>query len=124
MCVFPIRHYSSLWMTSPERSFGSNQVVLGGMMLPVSAMSISCFIVTGYNARATRISPLSTRRFSSPSPRMPPTKSMRLSERRSLMPNISSNMNFEEMVTSSTPIGSASSYVPGFAVSEYHLPLR
>ncbi len=32
---------------SPLRSLGSNQVVLGGIMLPVSAMSISCFIETG-----------------------------------------------------------------------------
>ena len=38
---------SSLWITSPERSLGSNQVVLGGMILPVSAMSMSCFIDTG-----------------------------------------------------------------------------
>lgn len=35
------------WMTMPERSFGSNQVVLGGMMLPVSAMLMSCCIETG-----------------------------------------------------------------------------
>ena len=38
---------SSLWITRPERSLGSNHVVLGGMMLPVSAMSMSCFIDTG-----------------------------------------------------------------------------
>lgn len=38
---------SNLWITSPERSFGSNQVVFGGMMLPVSAISINCFIDTG-----------------------------------------------------------------------------
>lgn len=38
---------SSLCMTRPERSFGSNQVVLGGMILPESAISISCFIDTG-----------------------------------------------------------------------------
>ena len=35
------------WMTMPVRSFGSNQVALGGMMLPVSAMRITCSIVTG-----------------------------------------------------------------------------
>ena len=39
--------YASSWITSPERNFGSNQVVLGGIMLPLSAMSISCFIDTG-----------------------------------------------------------------------------
>ncbi len=33
--------YSNEWITTPERSFGSNHVVLGGIMLPVSAMSIS-----------------------------------------------------------------------------------
>src|SRR5690554_1358736 len=37
----------NLWITSPERNLGSNQVVLGGMMLPVSAISISCFMETG-----------------------------------------------------------------------------
>ena len=47
-----------------------------------------------------------------------------LSERRSLIPNISSNIKLEEIVTSNTPIGSLSSYVPGFAVKLYHLPSR
>ena len=45
--LYLLYDYTSLWMTSPERSLGSNQVVLGGMMLPVSAMSMSCFIDTG-----------------------------------------------------------------------------
>ncbi len=35
------------WMTTPERSLGSNHVVFGGMMLPVSAMLMSCCIETG-----------------------------------------------------------------------------
>lgn len=39
--------YSSSCITSPERSFGSNQVVFGGIMFPVSAISINCFIETG-----------------------------------------------------------------------------
>lgn len=39
--------YASLWIASPERSFGSNHVVFGGMMLPESAMSTSCFMETG-----------------------------------------------------------------------------
>lgn len=39
--------YSMSWMTMPVRSLGSNQVALGGMMLPVSAMRITCSIVTG-----------------------------------------------------------------------------
>src|ERR1041385_2744059 len=38
--------YSRECNTNPLLSFGSNQVVLGGIMLPVSAISISCFIVT------------------------------------------------------------------------------
>lgn len=43
-----IRRYSSNeWITTPERSLGSNHVVFGGMILPVSAMSISCCIETG-----------------------------------------------------------------------------
>ena len=39
--------YYNLWITNPERSFGSNQVVLGGMMLPVSAMVSNCSMDTG-----------------------------------------------------------------------------
>ena len=40
--------YSSKeWITTPERSFGSNHVVFGVMMLPVSAMLMSCCIETG-----------------------------------------------------------------------------
>ena len=39
--------YSNEWITTPERSLGSNHVVFGGMMLPVSAMSINCCIETG-----------------------------------------------------------------------------
>ena len=80
---FKYDSYSKVWITRPERSLGSNQVVFGGMMLPLSAISIICFIETGYIAKATAISPLSTRRFSSPRPRIPPTKSMRLSVRKS-----------------------------------------
>ena len=33
-----------------------------------------------------------------------------------------SRIKFEEIVTSNTPIGSLSSYVPGLAVKEYHFP--
>ncbi len=46
---FELFGYSSAneWITIPERSFGSNQVVFGGMMFPVSAMSINCCIETG-----------------------------------------------------------------------------
>lgn len=44
-----------------------------------------------------------------PSRGFPPTKSIRRSERRSLIPRISSRIRLEEMVTSNTPIGSLSS---------------
>ena len=46
---------------------------------------------TGYKAKATFISPLSTRRFNSPNPRIPPTKSIRLEVRKSWMSQISAN---------------------------------
>jgi len=39
--------HSRLCMTNPLRNFGSNQVVFGGMMFPVSAMLINCFMDTG-----------------------------------------------------------------------------
>ena len=39
--------YTNSWIARPLRSLGSNQVVLGGMMLQVSGMLISCCIVTG-----------------------------------------------------------------------------
>ena len=39
--------YSNEWITTPERSFGSNHVVFGGIILPVSAMLISWRIETG-----------------------------------------------------------------------------
>ncbi len=39
--------YSSKCITRPLRSFGSNQVDLGGIIFPESAIVISCFIETG-----------------------------------------------------------------------------
>ena len=41
------RYFSNEWITTPERSFGSNHVVFGGIMAPVSAMFISCSMLTG-----------------------------------------------------------------------------
>ncbi len=38
---------SNVCMASPDLSLGSNQVVLGGIILPLSAMLISCFMDTG-----------------------------------------------------------------------------
>ena len=76
---------ANLCIIKPERSFGSNQVALGGIILPVSAIVISCFIETGYSANAIFISPESTLFFNSPSPLIPPTKSILLSERKSFI---------------------------------------
>jgi len=53
-----LSNQSKVWITRFERSFGSNQVVLGDMMLPVSAMSMICFMLTGKSAKATFISSL------------------------------------------------------------------
>ena len=39
--------HDNLWITSPERSFGSNHVAFGGIIFPLSAMSIICCIDTG-----------------------------------------------------------------------------
>ena len=39
--------YTNSCITNPERNLGSNQVVLGGIIFPVSAISINCFIETG-----------------------------------------------------------------------------
>lgn len=46
ICVY-LLSYSNECITTPERSFGSNHVVFGGIIFPESAMSISCFIETG-----------------------------------------------------------------------------
>lgn len=45
--ILPAGYSSKEWITTPERSLGSNHVVLGGMMFPVSAMLMSCCIETG-----------------------------------------------------------------------------
>ena len=121
---FLLNQFSNLWITKPDRNLGSNQVVLGGIMFPVSAISIICFMLTGYRARAIAISPLSTRFLSSPSPLIPPTKSIRLSLLRSWMLRMSRRIKLDEIVTSRTSIGSLSLYVPSFAVNEYQLPSK
>ena len=40
-------------MKRPERSFGSNHVLFGGMICPASAMAMSCSTVVGYMEKAT-----------------------------------------------------------------------
>ena len=42
-----IQLYDSLWMMSPERNFGSNHVAFGGIIFPLSAMSMICCMETG-----------------------------------------------------------------------------
>jgi phosphoserine aminotransferase len=55
MQAFSTFQSSRVCITNPERNLGSNQVVLGGIILPLSAISMSCFIETGYRARARPI---------------------------------------------------------------------
>ena len=73
--------------TKPSRGFGSNQVDFGGMIKPASAISVSSYSWTGYIAKAATQSSLHLF-TSSPSPRMPPTKSIRSSPLKSWMPRI------------------------------------
>ena len=65
-------------MKIPLRSFGSNQVDFGGIRSPASATDSSSSIDVGYMEKAIFMS-ASQRRSSSFTPRIPPTKSMRLS---------------------------------------------
>src|SRR6266496_420724 len=73
--------YQIKCVNNPSRSFGSNQVLLGGITFPLSAILNSCSIVTGYKLNAICISPLSTLFSNSFKPLMPPMKSIRLSVR-------------------------------------------
>ena len=63
-----------MWQNMPSRSFGSNQVLLGGMIPPVSATTIKSSMSVGNIEKAQAYSPLSTSFSSSSVPRMPPTK--------------------------------------------------
>ncbi len=74
-------------MKSPLRSFGSNHVDFGGIIRPASAISVRSSSVVGYIENAIFIS-VSARFSSSVRPLMPPTKSILLSVRGSVMPNI------------------------------------
>src|ERR1039458_9149277 len=62
------------WQNIASRSFGSNQVLLGGMMPPASAMLIKSSMLVGNMLNAQAYSPLLTSFSSSAVPRMPPTK--------------------------------------------------
>src|SRR5262245_18738970 len=102
----PGAYQSSTWLTMPSTSLGSNQVDLGGMMPPASDTASRSSMAVGQSAKATAISPELTRRSSSPNPRPPPTKSMRLSVRGSLTPRIGWIKLFVSNVIGNRPIGS------------------
>ena len=63
---------SRVWTTRPERSFGSNQVDLGGMMPPASAISITVSTFTGCIEKATAYPSFFTMFSRSPIGRAPP----------------------------------------------------
>jgi len=63
---------SMVWTTSPERSFGSNQVDFGGMTPSASAIASTVSTATGCMATARAYSPESTRRSSPESGFAPP----------------------------------------------------
>jgi hypothetical protein len=109
-------------MKKPERSLGSNQVLLGGMIWSASEMAMSCSTVTGNIEKATAKSRLSTSFSSSAVPRIPPMKSMRLLVRGSSMPRRGARRRSWRMETSSWSMGEASG--AGFQVRRYHWPLR
>ena len=73
--------YPNLCINSPLRSFGSNQVDLGGMRSPASATASSSSDGGGIHGERQLPYPRDTLRSSSLSPLMPPMKSMRLSVR-------------------------------------------
>ena len=79
-----------MWQNMASRSLGSNQVLLGGMMPPASAMAIKSSMLVGNIEKAQAYSPLFTSFSSSAVPRMPPTKLMRLLVRGSAMPKTGS----------------------------------
>ena len=104
--------------------FGSNQVVLGGMI--VTGIGNIHQLLHGDRIKRQRDLHLATvhtmLQFSQPTDTAYEIDA--LSERRSFMPRISSKIRLEEIVTSRTPIGSLSLYVPCLAVNEYHFPAK
>ena len=82
----PRRRSDQVRRAGRPRSLGSNQVDLGGMIPPASAIAINSSMVTGN--RRTPPPPARCRPAcsSAPVPRIPPTKSIRLSVRTSPMP--------------------------------------
>ena len=83
-----------------SRSFGSNHVLLGGMMPPASAIVIRSRMLVGYIENAQAYSPEFTSFSNSPVPRMPPTKFIRLLVLGSSIPNMGASTYFWRRVTS------------------------
>ena len=69
---------------APELGLGSNQVLFGGIICPLSATSITSSIWTAYIAKA-HLQSVWHRFSSSPKPLIPPTKSIRFEVRISCM---------------------------------------
>src|SRR6266498_4031474 len=57
-----VTYHSSMWQNIPSRSFGSNQVLFGGIMPPASAIAIRSSMLVGNIENAHAYSPLLTNR--------------------------------------------------------------
>ena len=95
-----------MWQNIASRSFGSNQVLFGGMIPPPSATVINSSMLVGNIENAHAYWPLLTSFSSSGVPRMPPTKWMRLLVRGSSTPNNGARTYFCSNVASSFSIES------------------
>src|ERR1035437_3575453 len=102
-----------MWQNMASRSLGSNQVLLGGMMPPASAMAMRSSMLVGNSENAHAYSPLLTSFSNSTVPRMPPTKLMRLLVRGSAMPKSGSSRCLCRSVTSSVSIASVAAVKRG-----------
>ena len=67
-----------MWQNIPSRSFGSNQVLLGGMIPQASAIAMRSSMLVGNMENAQAYSFVLTSFSNSDGPRIPPTKLMRL----------------------------------------------
>lgn len=108
-------------MTNPLRGLGSNQVVFGGIIMSASATPISSSIVQGYIAIAHTQSS-KQRRSNSLCPRIPPTKSMRESFFRSVMPRMGPKTLSVRICESSYEIGVLVSRLEALRTMLCHVP--
>ena len=102
-------------MNIPLLGLGSNQVDLGGIVLPLSATFIISSIVVAYIEKLTFIS-LSALFSNSLSPLIPPINSILSDFVGSLMPNMGFKRLFCSIDTSKLSIGLLSSKEPSFAL--------